>query len=234
MLASTRRSLEAAELRTIGGRAEREAVAIVRKAMAAGESIVLHGDTAVELDLLIGASVVCASETRALLLPPTKPAASLAISALPQLPSADDVVLVRRFDGTPEGAWWYAVVDSVAERRAPEHCRSSDGWRSGADTAAALVRLVLEDTVPADIEPGAELRIVRRGRFALYHIGRGEWAMGWRRCHPWNGVCSSIQPIASPLRPPSAAGFRVVAEAASWRISALGVGGRGASAELPQ
>lgn len=234
MLASTRRSLEAAESRTVGGRAEREAVAIVRKAMLAGESIVLHGDTAVELDLLIGASVVCASETQALVLPPTRPTASAALSALPQLPTADDVVLVRRFDGTPEGAWWHAVVDSVAERRAPEHCRSSDGWRSVVDSAVPLVRLVLEDSVPVDIEPGAEVRVLRRGRFALYHIGRGEWAMGWRRCHPWNGACGSIQPIASPLRAPSAAGFRIVSDASSWRISAQGVGGRGATAELPR
>jgi hypothetical protein len=234
MLASSRRALEAAELRTIGGRAEREAVAIVRKAMEAGESIIAHGDTAVELDLLIGASVLCASESRALLLPPTRPTATVALSAMPQLPTADDVVLVRRFDGSADGSWWYGVVDSVAERRAAEHCRSVDGWRSVADSAAPLVRLVLDDSVPANIEAGAEVRIVRRGRFALYHIGRGEWAVGWRRCHPWNGLCGSIQPVASPLRPPSAAGFRITSGLEHWRIEARGVGGRGAQAELPR
>lgn len=234
MMAGTRRALDDAELRTLGGRAEREAVAIVRKAMSAGESIVLHGDTAVELDLLIGASVVCATESRALVLPPTRPLASASLSAMPQLPTADDVVLVRRFDGSPDGAWWYGVIDSVAERRAPTRCTAADGWRHPADSSATLLRIVLDDSVPADLSAGAELRVVRRGRFALYHIGGGEWAVGWRRCHPWNGVCSTIQPVASPLRPPSAAGFRVEAASATWEISALGVGGRGARAELPR
>lgn len=233
MLASARRALEESELRSIGGRAEREAVAIVRKALTAGESIVLHGDTAVELDLLIGASVLCGSEVRALLLPPLRSQASNPMSALPQLPSADDVVLVRRFDGSADGAWWYAVVDSVSQRRLPEHCRTEDGWREAADSSADLLRIVIADTVPANMAPGVEVRVLRRGRFALYHIGRGEWAVGWRRCHPWSGACGTIQPVASPLRAPGAQGFRVVAEGRLWTVAAHGVGGRGARATIP-
>ena len=232
MLGAARRNLEASEDRTRGGRAEREAVAIVRKAMAAGESIVLHGDTAVELDLLIAASVLCGSETHALVMPPSRRDALLALTAMPQLPSPDDVVLVRRFDGSPDGMWWYGVVDSVIERRWPAHCRVEDGWRSAVDSAAPFVRLVVADSVPWDLEHGAELRVLRRGRFALYHIGKGEWALGWRRCHPWNGACGTIQPIAAPLRAPGAAGFRVQSIDDRWTISALGVGGRGAHAEL--
>jgi hypothetical protein len=65
----------------------------VRKALSSGEAIVLHGDTAVELDLLIGASVVCGVEEQALLLPPLRSEVSLALSAVPQLPGPDDIVL---------------------------------------------------------------------------------------------------------------------------------------------
>ncbi len=233
MLASARRALEDSELRSIGGRAEREAVAIVRKALSAGESIVLHGDTAVELDLLIGASVLCGTEYRALVLPPPRSSVATSMSALPQLPGADDVVLVRRFDGSAEGAWWYAVVDSVALRRLPGQCRAEDGWRAPVDSTADLLRIVIADTVPVDLEPGVEVRLVRRGRFALYHIGRGEWAMGWRRCHPWSGACGIIQPVAAPLRPPGGRGFRIVADDRVWTVAAHGVGGRGAHATVP-
>lgn len=233
MLGSARRALEESELRSIGGRAEREAVAIVRKALRAGESIVLKGDTAVELDLLIGASVLCGSEAQALLLPPRLSAHALSMSALPQLPVPDDVLLVRRFDGSADGLWWHGVVDSVEQRRLPEQCRWEDGWRAPADSSADLLRIVLRDSVPLDLEPGAEVRLLRRGRFALYHTGRGEWAVGWRRCHPWSGACGTIQPVASPLRAPGASGFRVRAEARGWSLAAHGVGGRGASATVP-
>lgn len=237
MLASTRRALEQSELRTVGGRAEREAVSIVRKALSGAESIVLHGDTAVELDMLIGASVLCGSDESAVFLPPLRGAGAgagaSALSALPQLPGPDDVLLLRRFDGSADGQWWNAVVDSVSQRRLPEQCRAEDGWRTPADSAADLLRIVLADTLPHDLEPGAEVRLYRRGRFALYHIGRGEWALGWRRCHPWSGACGTIQPVASPLQAPGAAGFLVRSEIGGFTLAAQGVGGRGASATVP-
>lgn len=233
MLGSARRALESSEQRTQGGRAEREAVAIVRKAVAAGESIVLHGDTALELDLLIGASVLCGTEAQALILPPLRGTASFPLSAVPQLPGPLDVVMLRRFDGSADGIWWHAVVDSVVQRRLPHQCGWEDGWRAAADSSAELLRLVLSDTVPQDIEAGAELRVFRRGRFSLYHIGRGEWALGWRRCHPWSGACGTIQPVASPLRAPGASGFRVGVEANAWVVAARGVGGRGAHSVVP-
>ncbi|HRN53445.1 MAG TPA: hypothetical protein PK788_08105, partial [Gemmatimonadaceae bacterium] len=59
-LSAARGALERAELRDIGGRAEREAVAIVRRALATGAAVLTRGDTAVELDLLVGAGVACA------------------------------------------------------------------------------------------------------------------------------------------------------------------------------
>lgn len=233
MLGSSRRVLEASEQRTVGGRAEREAVVIVRKALVGAESVVLHGDTAVELDLLVGASVLCGFEERALLLPPLRTSASSVLGALSQLPGPDDIVLVRQFDGSADGRWWNAVVDSVTQRRMPEHCAVVDGWRAPADSSAELLRIVVGDSLPVDLDVAAEVRIYRRGRFALYHVGGGQWAVGWRRCHPWSGACGPIQPVAAPLRAPGAEGFRVTAAGGAWRLSATGVGGRGASARVP-
>ena len=225
-LLTARRALASTELTTRGGRAEREAVAVVRQALEAGAAAVARGDTAVELDLLLGAAVVCATEQGAVVVPGP---ASPGLTALPQLPSAGDLAAVRDH-AAASGDWWYGVVDSVQTRRGAAPCTAADGWRSGPDTSAYWLRVVVADTLPQAFEPGAELRLYRRGRFALYHLGRGEWALGWRRCHPFTGACGPIQPIAGPLVAPGAGGFRIRAGAAPerWEIAARGVGGRGA------
>ncbi|WKW13042.1 hypothetical protein Strain138_002356 [Pseudogemmatithrix spongiicola] len=229
-LGATRSALERAEARDIGGRAEREAVAVVRRALATGAAVLARGDTAVELDLLLGAGVACAVGARELLLP--WPAAA-GLTTLPTMPTADDLVAVRNRPVAAED-WHYAVVDSSGPRVVSGSCRAADGWRSPLAEAQPLLRVVLVDSVPVDIEPGAEVRFYRRGRFALYHAGRGEWMLGWRRCHPWSGACGPIQPVAGPLRSAGAGGFRVSAAHAltnnGWELRAMGVGGRGAGA----
>jgi type II secretory pathway pseudopilin PulG len=230
-LAAARRALEAAEERTRGGRAEREAVAIVRDALEAGAAILARGDTAVELDLLVAAAVVCDVEPGALWIPPVHDGG---LSALPQPLTRDDLVAVRSGDGGAED-WWYATVDSVQPRASATRCAVSDGWRGAAQAALPPIRLVLADGVPPALQAGADLRVYRRGRFALYHVGRGEWALGWRRCHPFTEACGPIQPVAGPLVAPGAGGFRITAATGPdrWRIGARGAGGRGASAEVP-
>lgn len=226
---SSRRALALAESRERGGRAEREAVAIVRQAMASGAAILPRGDTAVELDLLLASAVACAVEYRALwLLWPS----DAGLTAMPQLPTQDDLVAVRGW--SPATAdWWYAALDSVQERVTASPCAAAEGWRPAA--ASRLLRLVTVDTMPTDLLPGAQVAVYRRGRFALYHAGSGEWALGWRRCHPFTEVCGPIQPVASPLVTPGAGGFRVRALSSPnrWELSARGVGGHSARSELP-
>ncbi|HRN54270.1 MAG TPA: hypothetical protein PK788_12300, partial [Gemmatimonadaceae bacterium] len=143
----------------------------------------------------------------------------------------DDLVAVRDLV-TGASDWSYALIDSVTTRVTPSVCAVADGWRGSADASSPLLRLVLVDSLAPTLEPGAELRIYRRGRFALYHAGGGDWMLGWRRCHPWSEACSPIQPVAGPLQTPGAGGFRIVGHAAPdrWELSALGRGGRGAQA----
>lgn len=227
-LTAARRALERAELRDIGGRAERESVAIVRRSLATGAAATARGDTAVELDLLVGVGVACAIGSYELSLPWPEQGG---LTAMPQLPVPDDLVAVR---GWAEGLtdWSYALIDSVTTRVTPSVCAVADGWRASADANSPLLRLVLVDSLPGALEPGAELRIYRRGRFALYHAGGGDWMLGWRRCHPLTSACSPIQPVAGPLQSPGAGGFRIVSRAGPdrWELSALGAGGRGAQA----
>ncbi|MBA3855079.1 MAG: hypothetical protein C0503_11740 [Gemmatimonas sp.] len=231
-LGAARAALERAEARDIGGRAEREAVAIVRRALATGAAAIARGDTAVELDLLLGVSVACAVGPRELLLP--SPQGS-ALTALPTAPTTDDLVAIRGW-ATPHADWQYALVDSAGPRADPSRCTQADGWRAAAEAHTPLLRVVLTDSLPADLEEAAEVRLYRRGRFVLYHAGRGDWMLGWRRCHPWTAACGPLQPVAGPLRAAGAHGFRVwwADLPARWELRALGVGGRGASATVPQ
>ena len=229
-LTGARRSLHAAEQRDRAERAERDAVAILREALTAGDAVLIRGDTAVDLDVLLGVSVICAVEPRAVVLPPV--VGEGALTAMPQEPGRDDLVAVR-LDSTEE-RWWYGVVDSLQWRVIPGVCDAANGWQPAAATAPAI-RLVLLDTIPGEVRAGATVRLARRGRFTLYHAGSGEWMMGWRRCHPWLEVCGVVQPVAGPLRTPSAGGlrFRLLEGPSRLEILATGAdGGRGARATL--
>ncbi len=229
-LTSARRSLHAAERRDRAERAERDAVAILREALSAAGAVLIRGDTAVDLDVLLGASVVCAAEPRALILPPALGIGAL--TALPQEPGRDDLIAVR-LDSTEE-SWWYGVVDSLQTRVIPGVCDAAGGWQpAGAPSPA--IRVVLLDTVPSAIRVGATVRLSRRGRFTLYNAGSGEWMMGWRRCHPWLDICGVVQPVAGPLRTPSAGGLRFRALEGPSRIEILATGadgGKGARATV--
>lgn len=231
-LGAARSSLERAEAREVGGRAEREAVAIVRRALATGGAATTRGDTAVELDLLLGVGVACGVGAHEVLMPwPQDPG----LTALPTLPTSDDLLAVRDVAAAPD-EWLYAVVDSVGSRVDAMACTVAGGWRDAAAASQPVLRVVLLDSLPSHLEPGAEVRLYRRGRFTLYHAGQGEWMLGWRRCHPWSGACGTVQPVAGPLLAAGAGGFRVTAAPAPdrWELSARGVGGRGATASVPQ
>jgi hypothetical protein len=232
LLSGARRSLHASERRDRADRAERETLAILRESLAGADGIILRGDTAVDFDLLIGTGIVCDRETAAIVLPPPTVRSGLPLTVVTQPLGPEDVVAIRTSAITDdEEVWWIGVVDSAQVRPLPGVCDPASGWRSAADEDAPLVRLTLRDPLPPDAEVGAPVRLGRRGRFTLYHAGGGDWMLGWRRCHPWLDLCGAVQPIAGPLRPPSAGGLRL-----EWAGNPVGLavlatgaaGGRGA------
>lgn len=229
-LSGARRTLYASERRDRAERAERDAIAILREALTAGDAVLARGDTAIDLDVLLGVSVLCAVESRAVILPPI--VGDSALTVLPQEPGRDDLLAVRLDD--PDERWWYGVIDSVQSRVIPGVCTDADGWQPGGSSAPAL-RVVLLDTLPSELRVGATVRVARRGRFTLYHAGSGDWMLGWRRCHPWLEVCGVVQPVAGPLRTPSAGGlrFRALENPTRLEILATGAdGGRGTKATV--
>lgn len=224
----SRTSAAAAERLERGVRAEREAMAVLSSALRTGGPPTLRGDTAVELDVLLGVSVICATEPRAVLLPPRRESAS-SLSVIGAEPSPDDLVAVRLADGSD--SWWFAAIDS-AGLSAPGACGAAAGWQQASAAEQLALRLVLQDSLPLALMPGDEVRLLRRSRFALYHSGSGAWMLGYRRCHPYLELCGVIQPVVGPLRTPASGGLRLtwVDSLQRLQLSARGVGGLGARA----
>lgn len=223
VLSSARRAVAERERRDHAARTERETIEMLERSLVSGDGVVVRGDTAVEFDQLIGTGVLCGAEARAVYLPlPTGGLGSL--TQWLQRPVADDVIAVHQ--AAPD-LWWYATVDSVQDRFSEEPCGAAAGWRAA---GAAALRLTVWEDVPADLPLGASVRLLRRGRFTLYHAGSGDWMLGWRRCHPWLELCGTVQPVAGPLRAPSAQGlrFRTAESPSRLEIIATAVEGGGA------
>lgn len=214
-----------------GLRAEREAVAILAGELRRGDVPAVLGDTALELDVLLGTSAVCGVGLRSIDLP--APAES-GVSEFALAPGRDDLIALRL--SPTADTWWYSAVDSVQVMSAPADCDAASGWQSTTAPTPLVLRLVTFDTVPAEVGLGAELRVQRRGRYVLYHGGDGGWMLGYRRCHPFLAVCGVVQPVAGPLRTPSAGGLRLRLQDDPRRVelAAYGVGGRGATAVVHQ
>lgn len=225
-LSGARRSLRASEQRDVAERAALDAVGVLRAALESGSVLALRGDTAVDLDLLMVVAPVCGIEPRAVWLPSAETAANAPLTAALQSPGADDVAAFRLAAApTDPPIWDEVVVDSVVAR-VSGGCDSGTGWSAVADDAAPRWRVVLRDTVPTALAAGDLVRVGRTGRFTLYHAGSGEWMLGWRRCAPISLVCGVVQPVAGPLRPPSAGGLRIRAlnNPLRWEIEARGAG----------
>lgn len=205
-LLQARRLLASAESRARAERAGLETLQVVASIARDADSIVVLGDTAIELQLRVGDGVVCAREAAALYLPPARVGAGAALVSLVQPVEIGDEVRAWIEDTvTGYRAWVSAAVESVTTRTGEVPCGSAGGMVAVDDAGAARSRLVVS-MLDARIAPGTPVRIGRRGRLALYNSG-GEWMLGWRRCG--NGTCGVVQPVAGPLRSRAAGGFQV-------------------------
>lgn len=204
-LGGVRRATTASEARARAARSGREALAVFTALARDADSVVVLGDTAVELTIRIASGVVCASDSTSVTLPPSRIAAGPALVARAQpVEPGDELSILRRDTLVVAARWVRATVDSVSERAGEIPCGAVSGFVATADAAAPRMRLVAQP-LDASARPGAAVRVGRRGRLALYYAGRGEWMLGWRRCGI--GTCGVVQPVAGPLRSPGAGGL---------------------------
>lgn len=204
-LAGVRRAMVSAESRARAERGGREALQVVMALARDADSLVVLGDTAVELTIRIASGVVCARDSTSMTLPPARIAAGPALVARSQpVEAGDELTLLLRDTLVGVLRWERGTIDSVSERAGEIPCGSATGFVAASDAASPRLRLVPR-SMRSDVRPGVPVRIGRRGRLALYYAGRGDWMLGWRRCA--GGSCGVVQPVAGPLRGPSAGGF---------------------------
>lgn len=218
-LGAARRAMASTDRLASAERSSREAVSIIAALMKDADSVVVEGDTAAALSVTIGVGAVCARSGNAIMLPPMDVSAGGPIAARAQPIEAGDLISILMVDSLAIGAYWvHTLVDSVSERTMSSPCGATEGWATPADAGATRLRLVLRDTPSADMPIGAPVRLLRRGRLSLYHAGRGDWMLGWRRCAADGSGCGAIQPVAGPLRTPGAGGLRLRVDVAAGTI----------------
>lgn len=123
-------------------------------------------------------------------------------------PGVADVVLAHDPGTDPGGA------DDVWHARAVTGATTGAGVCAGSPFAAGGVgggaswRLTLAaPAVPATVQVGAPVRVLRRRRYALYRAGDGLWYLGLRE---WDaGGWEGVQPLAGPFDALRDGGMRV-------------------------
>ncbi len=206
VLLQGRRLLDRAETRARAERGGREALHVAAAIARDADSIIVLGDSAIELQMRVGDGVACAREGTALYLPPQSGGGAALVRLAQPIEVGDEVRAWVEDSLTGYRAWVAALVDSATTRTGDAPCGSAGGFATAAQAGAARARLVIP-ALDARVGPGTPLRIGRRGRLSIYNAGGGDWMLGWRRCA--NGACGVIQPVAGPLRSRSAGGFQV-------------------------
>lgn len=94
--------------------------------------------------------------------------------------------------------WHHVPLVAVASLTGA--CSGSPWLDPVADAGRVGWRLILGDTLPATVIPGAPVRILRPERLALYRSG-SEWMLGWTEWNAAAAAWNAIQPVAGPLLP---------------------------------
>lgn len=180
-------------------------LATLRGIAPAGGDLLALADSALELHITLGASVLCAHAPAGLDTPPSAvllaPAgAREGTAAWADAPDAGDrlLVMARDADGPNAGdsvppapaRWrWYAAT--VADGGTPVRTTCM-----GAADALAL-RVPLAAPLPAIVHVGAPVRLLRRGRWSVYRSGR-RWYLGWRDVDAGGAGLDVVQPVSGP------------------------------------
>jgi hypothetical protein len=166
-------------------------------------SLLVLGDTAIELDSHVGGSVACTIVGADLVLPGATSSTGLPFTAWRQPPEPDD--MVAAWDGAG-GGWVAATITSAGFPSNGGGC-AVGAFRTPADSVSRVpvTRLRLDRALPAGVARGAPVRVFRRVRWALYRGGDGAWWLGLRKCP--GGVCGAAQPVTGPLAAPRDSGL---------------------------
>ena len=219
-LVAAERQLRASSNAADGVRMLREAESVLRSELSAADpdSVVLRGDSAVEILAHVGVSVACVPVGRVLVLPPALSNSGLPYTIWRLTPSPGDLVLVS--DSSSASGWFRATVDSTTSRADGAGCDAPHGFVSPSDVAAHLpsTRLVLSRPLPDSLPAGAPVRLQRRGRYLLLKGSDKSWSLSYRPCSA-PAVCGASQPVSGPLAAHADSGLRFSWDASARRMT---------------
>lgn len=150
--------------------------------------LLLAQDSAIEIRLLTGMSVVCDAAPGAIILPGPSTTAENPIAFFVRAPEPGDRVSALFSDSL--GVSWLNL--RVAS---PPVSDESCALLQGADVVWSMSTIE-----PLDLPAGTPLRFTRPIRFSLYRSSDSRWYLGAR---DWNGELqryNTIQPVAGPLQ----------------------------------
>lgn len=155
----------------------------------------------VDFRMLLGASVLCtiAAGRDGAVLPPTRAASALGLTAWVAAPVRGDTLLVLDAGARDPGdeRWTRHVLTADPATHAP--CPPATGFTGSAAEGAAGWELHLWPLLAATVRPGAAVRFVRRARFELYRASDTRWYLGFADCLASRAVpCAVVQPVSGP------------------------------------
>jgi prepilin-type N-terminal cleavage/methylation domain-containing protein len=184
------------------------------RGMAAADTARLLADSAIELFVSIGSSVVCQVAGAEVGLPGAAPPPGNTLTAFAAQPDTGDLALFYR-DSIEAGSQWerHRIV-GFASRSLAATCPVSTGLARAEDLSPGQTGFLVTLSTPASshVVRGAPVRFIRRGRYSLYRAGDGDSYLGYRRCNAIGpSACGSIQPLSGPYhaysRNPGATGL---------------------------
>ena len=161
------------------------------------DSVAVRGDTALDLHVHVGTSVVCVAAGAAIVAPGVTTTIAVPFTFWRQLPEVGDVAFV--WDTAGGGRWQSATIDTVSAPPAGGGCATTSGFRPVGDSQAnlAVSRLHFDGALAAGVVPGSPVRVFRRVRWFLHRGSDRTWSLAYRRCS--GGACGAAQPVAGPL-----------------------------------
>ena len=171
----------------------------LRGISAAGDTILVASDTAIDFYSVVGASVICATpRTDRVTLPPDTLQSGRVLSSFVSSPDTGDLIAVYTDSGAGSSArWGRARIVALTSPAAGVACPLAAGLLLTPDLAGASrgFELTLDHPLSSATHRGSPVRVVRRVRYSVYRGGDGKWYLGYRRC---SGTCSTIQPVSGP------------------------------------
>jgi prepilin-type N-terminal cleavage/methylation domain-containing protein len=172
------------------------------RGMAVADTVRLLADSAVEMFVSIGSSVVCQRRDDFEIGLPTESPGGNTMTSLLTTPDSGDLALFYRDSAENGSRWERHRISRLTSSSPGASCPEGTAFHASGNGAGGKGLVVtLSDPLSGDVTVGAPVRFTRRGRYSLYRSANGDWYLGYRRCNAiGESVCGAIQPLSGPYR----------------------------------